>query len=81
MSIANLEAAAHGLETTPAIERNKVSGLASLPYEESELNDGDHARLETRFGLDVVSFQAGKWSQFVGERYELLVRGDLKLFG
>jgi hypothetical protein len=28
-----------------------------------------------------VSFQAGKWSQFVGERYEPLVRSDLKLFG
>ena len=36
---------------------------------------------EFKVRLGVVSLQAGKWSQFVGERYELLVRGDLKFFG
>ena len=30
LSIANLEAAAHGLETAPAIERNKVSDLPAF---------------------------------------------------
>jgi hypothetical protein len=31
--------------------------------------------------LEVASFRVGVLSQFVGERYELLVRVDLKLFG